>query len=103
MRFTDTTSYSLQPKAYPSLRLPDSDDFDPLDIFTRPPANESPADRQARELREQQAIERSRTIDTELRAAKTAMKQYKKAVKIILLGQSQSGEYFHSFNRHRKQ
>ena len=74
-----------------------AEDVDPLDVFTLPPPNESPSDRLIREKLEQDAIERSRSIDAELKVAKVAMKQYKKAVKILVLGQGQSGKYFSSF------
>lgn len=86
---------SVQPSIFLS-SLMNAEDVDPLDVFTLPPPNESPSDRLVREKLEQDATERSRSIDAELKVAKAAMKQHKKAVKILMLGQSQSGEYFSS-------
>lgn len=74
-------------------RMTTDGDVDPLDIFTLPPADETPSDRAARERREQEAMQRSHSIDAELKAAKASMKRYKKAVKILVLGQSLSGQY----------
>ncbi|KAF9476375.1 G-alpha-domain-containing protein [Pholiota conissans] len=69
-------------------RRTNESDVDPLDIFTLPPPNETPSDRAARERREQEALQRSHDIDAELKAAKASMKRYKKAIKVLVLGQS---------------
>lgn len=64
---------------------------DPLAIVTAPPPNETPEERQIRERKEQEAIQRSRSIEAELKAAKISMKRWKDAVKVLVLGQSMSG------------
>ncbi|KAJ3494191.1 hypothetical protein NLJ89_g10859 [Agrocybe chaxingu] len=69
-----------------------NDNYDPLALAIAPPANETPAQRAAREKSEYEALLRSRKIDLELKAAKAAMKRYNKAVKILVLGQSLSGK-----------
>ncbi|KIM45073.1 hypothetical protein M413DRAFT_24337 [Hebeloma cylindrosporum] len=67
-------------------------DVDPLDLALAPPDDETPDQRTAREKLEREAIQRSRCIDAELRAAKATMKRYKSAIKILVLGQSLSGK-----------
>ncbi|KDR75300.1 hypothetical protein GALMADRAFT_69553 [Galerina marginata CBS 339.88] len=67
-------------------------DLDPLTLAIAPPPNETPAERAAREKSEQEALQRSRCIDAELKLAKAAMKRYKKAIKVLVLGQSLSGK-----------
>ena len=71
---------------------PPLNDVDPLDLALVPPDGESPEQRAAREKLEQEAMQRSRSIDAELKAAKATMKRYKNAIKILVLGQSLSGE-----------
>lgn len=66
--------------------------IDPLDIVLAPPPNETPEQRAIRENLEKEAAQRSHDIDTELKAAKIALKRYKNAIKILVLGQSLSGE-----------
>jgi len=72
---------------------PPLNDVDPLDLALAPPDDETPEQRDAREKLEREAIQRSRRIDAELKAAKAMMKRYKSAIKILVLGQSLSGEY----------
>ncbi|PPQ98401.1 hypothetical protein CVT24_004080 [Panaeolus cyanescens] len=67
-------------------------EVDPLAAFTAPPPNETPEERQIRERKEQEAIQRSRNIEAELKAAKISMKRWKDAVKVLVLGQSMSGK-----------
>ena len=68
---------------------------DPLAMFTRPPANETPAERDAREAREADAKRRSEAIDEDIRKEKARLKREEKhLVKVLLLGQSESGESF---------
>lgn len=67
-------------------------DVDPLDLALAPPDDETPEQRAAREKLEREAMQRSRRIDGELKAAKAKMKRYKTAIKILVLGQSLSGE-----------
>ncbi|KAH9485207.1 Guanine nucleotide-binding protein alpha-4 subunit [Psilocybe cubensis] len=70
----------------------ETDNFDPLSLAIAPPPDETPEERIVRELAEREAVLRSREIDAELKAAKVAMKRYKNAIKILVLGQSLSGK-----------
>ncbi|PCH43955.1 G-alpha-domain-containing protein [Wolfiporia cocos MD-104 SS10] len=65
---------------------------DPLSLATAPPRDESPADRWAREQREAQGRLISEQIDAQIKAEKLAMKKRGKPIKILLLGQSESGK-----------
>ncbi|KAJ2923596.1 hypothetical protein H1R20_g13498, partial [Candolleomyces eurysporus] len=57
---------------------------DPLAVFTRPPVNETPAERDARETREADAKRRSEAIDEDIRKEKARLKREEKnLVKII--------------------
>lgn len=68
------------------------DNSDPLAMFTKPPANETPAERTAREAQEAEARRRSEAIDEELRKEKARLKREEKnLVRVLLLGQSESG------------
>lgn len=72
------------------MRMPTNESDDPLTQALAPPANESP---EARATRVQQEIEAQRVsdrIDEEIKQEKAAMKK-KRAVKVLLLGQSESG------------
>ena len=68
------------------------DSSDPLAVVTAPPPNETPAEKAAREEREAEAQRISDQIDDELRSEKAALKKEEQMVKILLLGQSESGE-----------
>lgn len=68
------------------------DPLDPLAIAIAPPKNETPADRWAREQREAQARLISEQIDAQIKAEKQAVKKKGKPIKILLLGQSESGK-----------
>ena len=68
------------------------DSSDPLAIVTAPPPNETPDEKAAREEREAEAQRISDQIDDELRAEKVALKKQEQIVKILLLGQSESGK-----------
>lgn len=63
---------------------------DPLSAALLPPENETPADREARLKQEEEARQRSASIDKMLKGDKERRK--KKVVKILLLGQSESGK-----------
>ncbi|KAJ2915543.1 hypothetical protein MD484_g4866, partial [Candolleomyces efflorescens] len=66
---------------------------DPLAVFTRPPANETLVEREAREAREADAKRRSEAIDEDIRKEKARLKREEKnLVKVLLLGQSESGK-----------
>ncbi|KAH9913679.1 G-alpha-domain-containing protein [Epithele typhae] len=64
---------------------------DPLTAALQPPPDETPAERRAREHAEAQARRVSDQIDSELTAERLAMKR-KRPVKLLLLGQSESGK-----------
>lgn len=63
---------------------------DPFDQFLKPPANETVTDRRERLRREADAKAVSEAINAQLRKERTQMK--KSAVKILLLGQAESGK-----------
>lgn len=65
---------------------------DPLSHLTAPPPNETPDARWAREQHEAQARRISEQIDEELRTERQAQKRQKKPIKVLLLGQSESGK-----------
>ena len=70
-----------------------SHDDDPISILSRPPPNETFEERLAREGREVEAKKRSDAIDDELRKEKARLKKEEKGiVRVLLLGQSESGE-----------
>ncbi|EJD43347.1 G-alpha-domain-containing protein [Auricularia subglabra TFB-10046 SS5] len=64
---------------------------DPFAEFLAPPANETPAERQMREEMERAAKLRSDEIDEELKKERALIKS-KKVMKLLLLGQSESGK-----------
>ncbi|KAF8651823.1 hypothetical protein AX16_004648 [Volvariella volvacea WC 439] len=63
---------------------------DPLDEVLRPPPNESPGEREIRLAREEEARKISQAIDASIKAEKQARKK-KRIVRLLLLGQSESG------------
>lgn len=65
---------------------------DPLALALSPPPNETPEQRSAREQAEAEARKTSEAIDEQIRQEKIALKKKKKPVKILLLGQSESGK-----------
>jgi hypothetical protein len=69
-----------------------SHDDDPLTIALAPPPNETPAQREAREKAELQARRVSDDIDEQIRGERAALKKKKRPVKVLLLGQSESGK-----------
>ncbi|KAJ7633789.1 G-alpha-domain-containing protein [Mycena polygramma] len=66
--------------------------FDPLNAGLAPPANENEEERAARLEAAREATRVSRAIDAGLAETKRAMERKKRAVKILLLGQSESGK-----------
>ncbi|KAJ7018677.1 guanine nucleotide-binding protein alpha-4 subunit [Mycena alexandri] len=66
-------------------------DIDPLTLALQPPPDETPEAREARLQREREAKKRSDLIDEELNRQRNAEKSVK-SVKILLLGQSESGK-----------
>ncbi|KAI0027725.1 G-alpha-domain-containing protein [Vararia minispora EC-137] len=67
-------------------------DDDPLSAALAPPPNETPQERQEREQREAEARRVSDEIDEQLRNERIALKRRKPTVKVLLLGQSESGK-----------
>lgn len=65
---------------------------DPLEVLLRPPPDETPALREMRILAEQQAKQVSDAIDEQLRVERAELKRNRPDVKILLLGQSESGK-----------
>ncbi|KAI3604173.1 putative g-protein alpha subunit [Moniliophthora roreri] len=67
-------------------------DEDPLSLAIAPPPNESPEERQAREEAEAEAQRISDEIDEQIRRERDNERKRKKPVKLLLLGQSESGK-----------
>ncbi|EGO03015.1 hypothetical protein SERLA73DRAFT_84941 [Serpula lacrymans var. lacrymans S7.3] len=65
---------------------------DPLALAIAPPPNESPEERQVRESAEAEATRINNEIDEQLRLEKVALRKKKRPVKVLLLGQSESGK-----------
>ncbi|TFK81822.1 G-alpha-domain-containing protein [Polyporus arcularius HHB13444] len=65
---------------------------DPLSAALEPPPNETPAERWAREQAEAQARRISEQIDDQIKAERLALKKRKPPIKVLLLGQSESGK-----------
>jgi hypothetical protein len=68
-------------------------DEDPLTVALTPPRDESPAQREARERAELCAKKVNDEIDEQIRLERAAMKKKKRPVKVLLLGQSESGQF----------
>ncbi|KAF8520924.1 G-alpha-domain-containing protein [Hysterangium stoloniferum] len=64
---------------------------DPITVALQPPANETPEQRAEREAREQEALRVSNAIDESLKAERAAERR-KRVVRLLLLGQSESGK-----------
>lgn len=64
---------------------------DPLSRALQPPADESPAEREERIRAEREAKRVSDEIDEELRKERAAFRR-KRPVRVLLLGQSESGK-----------
>lgn len=63
---------------------------DPLDEVLKPPPDETPEAREARLAEEEDAKRVSNAIDASIKAEKQIMKK-RKVVRLLLLGQSESG------------
>jgi guanine nucleotide-binding protein subunit alpha len=68
-------------------------DVDPLALALQPPPDETPQAREARLQSEREAKKRSDLIDEELARERNAEKKSVKSVKVLLLGQSESGAH----------
>ncbi|KAJ7641830.1 G-protein alpha subunit [Roridomyces roridus] len=66
--------------------------FDVFGAGMRPPANETDEDKARRLEAEREALRVSKTIDAALLEGKKVLERKKRAVKILLLGQSESGK-----------
>ncbi|KAJ3997476.1 guanine nucleotide binding protein, alpha subunit [Lentinula boryana] len=67
-------------------------DVDPLSLAIAPPPDETPAERAAREFAEAEALRISNEIDEQIRKERENEKKKKRPVKLLLLGQSESGK-----------
>jgi hypothetical protein len=68
-----------------------STDLDPLSAAMAPPPGETSEQRAGRLRKEAEAKRVSDAIDEELKAERAALKKKRKAIKILLLGQAESG------------
>ena len=77
-------------------------DDDPLAAAIAPPPDETPEQRQEREHAEEEARRISDEIDEQLRNELIASRKRRSRVKVLLLGQSESGtfSYIGSFRYH---
>ena len=74
-------------------RLPRTTNPDPLAVFTDPPPGETAEQKVAREAREAEEKRISDEIDEGIKKDRAAMKKEKEmVVKVLLLGQSESGK-----------
>jgi hypothetical protein len=69
---------------------------DPFDELLRPSPDETPEQRAMRLAREEQARQVSAAIDATIKAERNARRK-KRIVRLLLLGQSESGGYFTIF------
>ncbi|CAK5272243.1 unnamed protein product, partial [Mycena citricolor] len=76
----------------PSKVLSRSMDDDPFAILLKPPEGETPEQREVRLLLEKEAKEISDSIDEQLSKEKAQERRGPKPVKVLLLGQSESGK-----------
>lgn len=67
-------------------------DVDPLALALAPPPDETEEQRLQRLQEEERARRVSEEIDEQLRKEGAALKKQKKPIKVLLLGQSESGE-----------
>jgi hypothetical protein len=70
-------------------------DDDPLTLAIAPPPNESLAEKQEREQAETEARRISDEIDNQIKIDKATLKK-RNPIKVLLLGQSESGELPHT-------
>lgn len=67
-------------------------DIDPLTLAIAPPPDETDEQRAQRLQEEEDARRVSEEIDEQIRQERAAMKRQKRPIKVLLLGQSESGE-----------
>lgn len=75
--------------------MPRGFEQDPLTLAAMPPFDETPAQRIVREKAELEAKMVSDEIDEQIKAERAATKRRKRPVKVLLLGQSESGTSSH--------
>ncbi len=90
---TSFTSSFLGGSTSTSFPNPASDPNDVFFVFLAPPPDETPEQRVECERREVHARKVSDEIDEMLKAERAVMKKRMKAVKVLLLGQSESGAF----------
>ncbi|KAI0321777.1 G-protein alpha subunit [Amylostereum chailletii] len=73
-------------------RPPSISHDDPLSIIMRPPDTETESERRSRLLREAEAKRVSEAIDEELRADRKMWEKQKRDIRLLLLGQAESGK-----------
>lgn len=66
--------------------------YDPLDEVLKPPPGETPEAKEVRLAQEEKAKRVSKAIDESIKAEKRILKK-RKVVRLLLLGQSESGEH----------
>ena len=76
-----------------------SDSNDPLTVAIAPPPDESPQQRTDREKREREAQIVSDKIDEGIKKDRIALKKQKNVVRVLLLGQSESGKFLTSLTQ----
>jgi hypothetical protein len=72
--------------------MPARDPPDPLDALLRPPVDETPEEKVMRLAQEAEAERISQAIDEDIKRER-ALRKKKQIVKLLLLGQSESGEF----------
>lgn len=81
------SSGAKRPRSSSSSTMGRSFDEDPLTLAIAPPPDETPEQRQAREITEAEAKKISDEIDEQIRKEKEGERKKKKPVKLLLLGQ----------------
>ena len=87
---TNTNTNNLNTRTLPRRIRTDSDD--PLTLALRPPPNEPPEARLLRLKADAEAEARSKAIDGEIAEARKGWERRKKGIKVLLLGQAESGK-----------
>jgi guanine nucleotide-binding protein subunit alpha len=88
-----TQPYSKPPISSSSSSITDmADSFDPLSEAIKPPPNESEAQRNTRLAQEAEAQRISKEIDAMIAEENKHQDWRKKALKVLLLGQAESGK-----------
>ena len=72
---------------------------DPFYELMQPPPDETPAQKTARQKRELDAQRHSDIIDEDIKQERAMSKKERKVIKVLILGQSESGEQAQSLSR----